>query len=183
MTEPLRVVGIVGSLRALSFSRIMFDAATELIGEQAELTEVSIRDLPLYDGDIEVAGDPPSVTALKESVDSADGLIVFSPEYNRGAPAVTKNAIDWLSRMPRQSVLTRATVGVVATTVGGHEAAGVRRHLTDSIGANTTRFYATTIGFGSIADKVDDGRLTDAESRSMLKTWLAGFVAHVRSNP
>ena len=179
MTDPVRLVGIVGSLRAQSFSRIVFEAAAELIGPQAELTEVAIRDVPLYDGDVEVAGDPPSVTNLKESVDGADGLIVFSPEYNRGTPAITKNAIDWLSRMPRQSVLTRAAVGVVATTVGSHEAAGVRRHLADSIGANTKRFYATTLGFGSIADKVADGRLSDPETRSTLEMWLAGFVAHV----
>jgi len=179
MTEPLRIVGIVGSLRAVSFNRMMFDAAVDLLGPGAELTEVAIRDVPLYNGDVEAEGDPASVAALKESVERADGLIVFTPEFNRGAPAVTKNAIDWLSRMPRQSVLTRATVGLVAATVGGHEANGVRQHLADSIGANTRTFYPTTLGLGSIADKVTDGRLTDPVARSALAGWLAGFVNHV----
>ena len=47
------------------------------------LTEVSLADVPLYNGDVEAEGDPDAVAALKTAVDDADGLIVFTPEYNR----------------------------------------------------------------------------------------------------
>lgn len=173
------LAGIVGSLRRGSFNHAVYDAAVDLVGDGVELTEVPLRPVPFYDGDLEAEGDPPAVTALKRSVDAADGLIVFSPEYNRSIPAVTKNAIDWLSRRRGESALSRAAVGIVAATPGRHQAAGVRDHLSQSIGANTPHLYRPTLGIGSIETKLTDSRLTDEEARAALARWLEGFVAFV----
>ncbi len=183
MTEiaPLSLVAIIGSLRRDSFHRSIFQAATGLLPEGVQLNEVPIAEVPLYNGDVEAAGDPDSVTILKESVDNADGLILFTPEYNRSIPAVTKNAIDWLSRMPGESPLSRATVGIVASSPGGHEVTGVRQHLADSVGANTAKLYSTSLGIASIVEKLTDGTMTDEETRENLRGWLAGFVDHARN--
>jgi chromate reductase len=35
---------------------------------------------------------------LKELVAGADGLMLFTPEYNNSIPGVFKNAIDWMTR-------------------------------------------------------------------------------------
>jgi len=177
----MKLVAIVGSLRQESFNRAVFNAATELIGADASLTELPLADVPLYDGDVEAAGDPEPVTALKQDVANADGLIVFTPEYNRGVPAVTKNAIDWLSRMPGDNVLIRTAVGVVAGTIGRHDAAGVRSHLSASL-AMVDRFYETTLGLPSLSHTVVDGRLSDPDARQALETWLAAFVVHVEES-
>lgn len=178
--NPIRLAGIVGSLRSDSSTRAVFRAAAELVGADVELVEVPLADVPLYDGDVEAEGDPAAVVGLKGAIDAADGLIVFTPEYNRSVPAVTKNAIDWLSRPPGDSVLSRAAVGIVAATPGGHDAQGVRSHLSASIAANTDRFHESTHGIASVAAKLIDGRLVDPEARTDLETWLAGFVAEVR---
>ncbi|MEE9417238.1 MAG: NADPH-dependent FMN reductase [Acidimicrobiales bacterium] len=180
MNQPLNLVAIVGSLRAESFQRSIFNSADELAGSDIAISEVSLRDVPFFNEDLEVDGGPAAVQALNEAVDAADGLIVFTPEYNGSAPAVTKNAIDWLSRVPGDSALSRAAVGIVASSPGGHEVAGVRAHLGGSIGANTSRFYETTLGIASIADKLTDGRLTDEATRTRLAEWIAGFASHVR---
>ena len=126
MAESVNLVGIVGSLRADSFNRAVFRSAQSLVWPGVELSEASLRDVELYDADIEAQGDPPAVVTLKGQVSAADGLIVFTPEYNRGVPAVTKNAIDWLSRLPRESVLSRSTVGIVAATPGQLRCGGTR---------------------------------------------------------
>src|SRR4051794_17602290 len=69
--------------------------------EGSELTAGSIRDIPLYDGDVEAeAGIPAPVRELREAIAAADGLILATPEYNNSIPGVFKNAIDWLSRPP-----------------------------------------------------------------------------------
>ena len=181
MSEISNVVAIVGSLRADSLNRAVFEAAVELMPGGVGLVELPLADLPLYNGDVEAAGDPASVVELKSGVDGADGLIIFTPEYNRGVPAVTKNAVDWLSRMPRQSPLSRAAVGIVAASPGGYECAGVRAHLGDSVGANTKRFFEQTIGFGRITDLISEGSLTDAETRDQLRSWLIAFIEHAGS--
>ena len=59
----------------------------------------SIRDVPLYDGNWEKAsGVPAPVTALKEKLVRASGLLLVTPELNNSLPGVMKNAIDWMSR-------------------------------------------------------------------------------------
>ena len=181
MTESIAIVAIVGSLRADSFNRAVFNAASQLVGDGVALREILLHDVPLYDGDLEKGGDPAAVAALKSAVDEADAVIVFTPEYNRSVPAVTKNAIDWLSRLPGESALSRATVGLVAATPGRHDAAGVRDHLGTSIAANTDRFYGTTLGIASVTRKMIDGALADDVCLAELQAWLAGFVDYVRS--
>lgn len=177
--SEIRLVAIIGSLRAESFNRLVFDAAVELADPSVALVEVSLRDVPLYNGDVEAAGDPPAVVDLKAAVSAADGLVIFTPEYNRSIPAVTKNAVDWLSSSSRgTNLLSEAVVGIVAATPGRHDADGVRGHLSASVGSNTRSLYEPTLGLASISRRITDGRLTDQEARDKLGRWLAGFAAY-----
>ena len=54
-----------------------------------------VADLPHFNPDIEF-DDLEAVADLKAEVDSADGLILSSPEYAHGIPGSFKNALDWL---------------------------------------------------------------------------------------
>jgi len=181
MTELLKLTGIVGSLRADSFNRTIFESASSLVGPGVELTEVPVRDVPFYNGDVEAVGDPEPVVAMKKAVAESDGLIVFTPEYNKSVPAVTKNAIDWLSSSSGGSVLAYAAVGIVAATPGRHAASGVRSHLGISIGSNTDRFFENSLGISSIRHKVTEGVLVDEEATSELALWLSDFISFVRN--
>ncbi|MEM8708437.1 MAG: NAD(P)H-dependent oxidoreductase [Actinomycetota bacterium] len=71
---PLEFVAVIGSLRAASFHRAVFDAAVELVPEGVTLREVPVAEVPFYNGDVEDAGDPPPVAELKAMVANADGL-------------------------------------------------------------------------------------------------------------
>lgn len=183
MTTSLNLVAIVGSLRADSQNRLVLNAATELVRPDATIIEIDVRTVPFYDGDVEEAGDPESVVALKRSVREADGLILFTPEYNLSVPAVTKNAVDWLSRVPGDSALTNASVGVVAATPGRHEVEGVRRHLSDSLSRVAGHFFPTTLGISSVTRESTDGQLTDGATLESLRDWLAAFSEHIRNKP
>jgi len=66
--------------------------------EEISFTIHDLRGLPMYDGDVEAAGDPDSVVALKNAVRSSDAVLFAAPEYNGGIPGTLKNAIDWASR-------------------------------------------------------------------------------------
>jgi chromate reductase len=114
----MRILGIAGSLREGSYNRSLLRSARELLPRGVELVELDLRDLPLYDGDVEAAGDPEAVVALKEAIRDADALLIATPEYNRGVPGVLKNAIDWASRPALASPLAGKPVAIVGASTG-----------------------------------------------------------------
>jgi len=175
MTPGTKIAAIVGSLRKDSFHRILFEAARSVAPSGVEILEAPVQDLPFYNGDLEDAGLPDTVTSFQDAVAGADGLLVFTPEYNGSIPGVTKNAIDWLTRPYGSGAIVGKPVGVVAATPGGHDAAGVRDHLGIVIGANTDRLFSESLGLSSIY-RLIEGRELQADSRDQLSHWLSRFV-------
>src|SRR5688500_14872867 len=96
------IVGIAGSVRRGSYNAALLRAAVELAPAGTAIEIASIAAIPLYNGDLEAErGVPAEVAALKDRIAAADGLLLVTPEYNNSIPGVFKNAIDWLSRPPK----------------------------------------------------------------------------------
>lgn len=92
-----RILFIVGSLREGSFNRQLAREAEQMIGARAEVTYLDYKDVPLINQDIEFP-EPEAVCRLRATVKEADGIWVFTPEYNFSYPGYVKNLFDWLSR-------------------------------------------------------------------------------------
>src|SRR3954465_816710 len=92
------ILGFSGSLRRDSYNGALLRAAAELLPPDHTLEIASIREVPLYDADVDAQGQPVAVEQLKERIAAADGLLLATPEYNYSVPGVLKNTIDWLSR-------------------------------------------------------------------------------------
>lgn len=173
-----RVLGISGSLRAGSYNRALLHAARELgpPGMEIEIFE-GLGQVPPYNGDVEAEGDPPAVGALKRAVEDADGVLIATPEYNYGAPGVLKNAIDWASRPPRQSVLDRKPVALMgaSTGIGGTAQAQLQvRQALAFPGAQTMPEPELLVS--RVRDKFDgDGFLVDDMVRTALRGLLEAF--------
>lgn len=180
LPSPLSLVGIVGSLRAGSLHRALCLAACDLLPEGVGLVEVPLADVPLFDGDVEAAGDPPAVVALKTAVAEADGVLVFTPEYNRSFPAATKNALDWLSRRPGDSAIMGQFVGVVAGSPGGHDVGGVRAAVHDTLSVLRARPFES-LGIPRLHESIEDGVLVDESTQALLADYLERFVTFVRT--
>ncbi|MCC9711932.1 NAD(P)H-dependent oxidoreductase [Streptomyces sp. MNU76] len=116
----VRILALVGSLRAGSHNRQLAEAAVKHApeGVEIELYE-GLADVPFYNEDIDnEAALPATAARLREAAGQADGFLLFSPEYNGTIPAVLKNAIDWLSRPYGAGALTGKPVAVVGTAFG-----------------------------------------------------------------
>jgi len=175
LTTTIEIAAVIGSLRKGSFHRILFEAACSVAPAGVEISEVSVEDLPFYNGDLEDAGVPDTVSSFQDAVAGATGLLVFTPEYNGSIPAVTKNAVDWLTRPYGSAPLSGKPVGVVAATPGRHDAAGVRDHLNIVVGANTDRLFPESLGLSSISRRVE-GRELQADALEELSDWLTRFA-------
>lgn len=101
MDEPIRILMLAGSLRRDSYNRALLGAAARFAPSGVTtVTFDGLGALPFYDGDVEDAGLPASVVALRRAIVDADALFIATPEYNGAASGVLKNAPDWASRGP-----------------------------------------------------------------------------------
>lgn len=92
-----KILAIVGSLRKDSFNRQLALAAQQAVGDRAEFTLLDYTEVPFFNQDLEHPA-PEAVTRVRAAVREADGIWIFSPEYNHFFPGVLKNLLDWLSR-------------------------------------------------------------------------------------
>ena len=99
--KKIEILAFAGSLRKESYNKAVLRAAKNLAPESLDIKVFDLQGFPLYNADVEAQGDPERVSEFKEAIRNADGLLIATPEYNHGVPAVTKNAIDWASRPPK----------------------------------------------------------------------------------
>lgn len=185
MTD-LNLIALPGSLRKHSLNAALLRAAAELAPDDVQIEVASLHGIPLYNGDLEEAdGIPDAVSELKDRIADCDGLLLASPEYNNGIPGVFKNAIDWLSRPPKDIgrvfndlpvALLGATPGGMGTVLAQNAWLPVCRALKMQLwtGGRLTVSRAHTL-FD------DDGRLVDEDSREQLREFVAGFADFVGS--
>jgi len=112
-----KIAVFVGSLRKKSTNKVLAQYLEKVAPEGMTFDYIDIR-LPLYSEDIENAGMPKEVQAMKEKVEAANGVLIVSPEYNRSVPGVLKNAIDWISRPYGHSSFANKPVGILGSSMG-----------------------------------------------------------------
>jgi NAD(P)H-dependent FMN reductase len=175
------VIGIAGSLRQGSYNAALLRAAVALAPEGLHIEIAAIRDIPLYDGDLEAAGMPPPVTALKERIAAADALLLVTPEYNSSIPGVFKNVIDWLSRPPKDipRVFGDKRVGLMGATPGRFGTLMAQAAWLPVLRTLGTRpFFARKLYVGEAAKSFDAaGQLTDERVRGELTKYLTDFAS------
>jgi len=172
------IVGFAGSLRRGSFNRALLQAATELAPPGLHIVIHGLDAIPLYNGDVEAAGAPPSVVQLRDAVRKADGLLIATPEYNHGIPGVLKNTIDWLSRPPRDSALNGKVAAVMGASPGMTGTARGQSQLRQAfVFTNTYALLQPEVLVGRAHEKFDaDGRLVHQATRDFLTTFLERFA-------
>ncbi|WP_225046743.1 NADPH-dependent FMN reductase [Lacticaseibacillus kribbianus] len=124
---------IVGSLRRDSYTRKVATAFSQLAPADITLRMIDIADLPLYNEDLETTPPPAAWTALREAVAPCDGVMFFTPEYNRSVPGALKNALDVGSRPYGQNVWAHKPALVVSVSPGAISGFGANHHLRQSL--------------------------------------------------
>ena len=175
-----RIAVLVGSLRRESFNRQLAAALAKLAPQQLEFVPVRIDDLPLYNQDDD--GNPAaSVTRLKSEIQSAQGLLFITPEYNRSIPGVLKNAIDHASRPYGKSAFPGKPAGVIGVSVGAIGTALAQQHLRNVLAYLDMPTLGQPEAFVQAKDGLfnADGSVGEA-SRAFLQGWLDKYLAWVR---
>lgn len=180
-----KLIGISGSLRKGSFNTALLRAAAEHMPAGTSLEIASIREIPLYDGDLEAQGMPKAVVELQNAIAGADGVLLVTPEYNNSIPGVMKNAIDWLSRPPKEipRVFADRPFGLIGATPGqGGTNLSQLAWLAVLRTLGAQLWTGGRLGVPSAGKVFDEhGAFRDSDEAKQieerLKKYLAGFVA------
>jgi chromate reductase len=182
--EPLRILGLCGSLRAASLNRGLLRAAIELAPVSMRITTFDdLKLVPPYDADDDVDPAPTSVAALREAMRIADGLLFVSPEYNYSVPGQLKNAIDWASRGGIASPMRGKPCAVMGTSPGISGTMRMQHHLRQIlVFTDSPVLTQPEVILPKAGERFDAaGNLTDTSTRELVARQLVAFEGWVRA--
>lgn len=170
----------VGSLSSTSINQKLAKKLEALAPEGVKFTYANL-DLPLFSQDLE-GNYPAAAQANKELVESADGVLFVTPEYNRSVPGVLKNAIDWASRPwgtnsfdGKPAVTTGVSIGPVATVAS-------QQHLKNILVYLNTKLLGQPEVYLTDSQIYDDNGEFKPEVNEQLQAFLTAFVDHVHAS-
>jgi chromate reductase, NAD(P)H dehydrogenase (quinone) len=175
----MKVLAISGSLRRDSHNTVLARAAEELLPPSAELVIFEgLKAVEPYDEDDDVGSGPVGARRLRDAIESADAVLIATPEYNSSVPGQLKNAIDWASRPLAENALWGKPVAVVGASTGMFGAVWSQAELRKALGASGARVIEKDLPVGH-ADQAfsEDGRLADVELRERYVEILDELIA------
>lgn len=173
------VLGVSGSLRRDSYNTALIEVAAELAPPGMSVDIADISGIPLYNADVEREdGLPEAVVRIREQIESADAILIATPEYNWSVTGALKNALDWASR--RQSPLDRKPAAILGT--GGRSGtARAQSHLRDILRHNEVDVVDEPQVFLPGAKLLfASGTLQDEDARRQVRALLDALRSKLR---
>ncbi len=175
MSNP-KILCFSGSIRSGSINVRLLDAAIRELSElDCEVTRISLEDyaLPIYNGDLEVNdGVPENAVKLAKLMSEHDGYFITCPEYNGSLPALMKNTIDWMTRVPAdQAAPFKDKVAAIgACSPGGMGGIAMLYHLREILVRLGSLVVSEQVAVGNGFKAFDDmDKLIDERSALFLK--------------
>jgi len=177
MGEPLRLVGIGGSMRVASRSLTALARAAghaTALGCAADVFDVRRLDLPVYRPDWTLERYPASLAAMLTAVRAANIVLFSAPTYHGTVSGAVKNAIDALDFLVNDDppYLTGRVVGLIG--VGGGAT-----HVLDALAHAARAFDAVVVPtyVGVPGDAIDDAGRIDDHIDQRLQRMVAAAIA------
>ena len=170
----------VGSLSSTSINRQLAKALVRLAPTELSMTEIPIRDLPLYSQDYD-ADFPPIARKLKEAIADVDAVLFVTPEYNRSIPGGLKNAIDWASRPWGQNSFARKPSGVIGTSPGAIGTAVAQQSLRGVLCFCNSPLMNTVEAYIQFKPGLitPEGEVTDEKTKAFLRNYMTELHAFI----
>jgi chromate reductase len=180
MANLFNVVGISGSTRENSINLVLLKIIVEMFSNKLNMDIYErIALLPQFNPDHDQENIESEVLRFRNLIESADGVIICTPEYAHGVPGTLKNAIDWT--VSSSGFYQKPTVLITASTDGkfGHQAL---METLLAIGCRNVEQLQMVISF--VKTKVTaEGKITEADALDRLTAIINEFVAIMELSP
>jgi chromate reductase len=176
----MKIAVLVGSLSQASINKKLAQGIEKLLPEGVEFAYANL-DLPLFNYELE-ADFPGDAQALKDLIESADGVLLVTPEYNRSFSGVLKNAIDWASRPWGTNSFNGKPAAIIGASGSGLATAQAQQSLRNvMLYLNTKLIGQPEVYFNATQGFDTNGELTE-DSAEFLQKFVDAFVAHIQDN-
>ncbi|HEY4733920.1 MAG: NADPH-dependent FMN reductase [Gemmatimonadaceae bacterium] len=182
----VRLLVFAASLREGSMNDKLATLAASVAkqkGATVERATMAQFECPSYDMDVETsAGIPSGAQALHDALNSVDGFMIASPEYNASMPGVLKNTIDWASRFRPQPFNGKQAFLMAASPsmTGGKVGLWALRQPLEHLGART---YPDMFALAQAHRAFDEsGRIADAKLQKWFESTIDCFIDLVEAS-
>ena len=181
MNQPIRILGIAGSLRRKSYNRAALRAAQQLVPPDTVLDIFELDGIPVFSEDDE-RQPPVKIVELKKRIREADAILFVTPEYNYSIPGVLKNAIDWASRPYGDSAWTDKPAAIMGASLGTLGTARAQYHLRQVfVFLNVHAINQPEVMIANAAQNFDaEGNLTNESTKNLIRQLLTNLVTRTR---
>jgi len=181
MNQPIRILGIAGSLRRKSYNRAALRAAQQLAPEDAVIDIFELDGIPVFSEDDE-RQPPVKIVELKKRIREADAILFVTPEYNYSIPGGLKNAIDWASRPYGDSAWTDKPAAIMGASVGTLGTARAQYYLRQVfVFLNVHAINQPEVMIANAAQNFDaEGNLTNESTKNLMRQLLTNLVTRTR---
>lgn len=181
MDQPIRILGIAGSLRRKSYNRAALKAAQQLAPEDAVIEAFDIEGIPPFSEDDE-RQPPAKVVEFKKRIREADAILFVTPEYNYSIPGVLKNAIDWASRPYGDSAWSGKPAAIMGASSGRFGTARAQYHLRQVfVFLNVLAINQPEVMISNAAAEFDaDANLTNDTTKKLIRQLLVNLTGWAR---
>ena len=181
MNQPVRILGIAGSLRRKSYNRAALRAAQQLAPEDAVIDIFELDGIPVFSEDDE-RQPPVKIVELKKRIREADAILFVTPEYNYSIPGGLKNAIDWASRPYGDNAWNGKPVAVMGASLGMLGTARAQYHPRQVfVFLNMLAINQPEVMIANAGQNFDaEGNLTNETTKNSIRQLLANLVGWTR---
>src|SRR6516162_3620240 len=174
------VITVVGSLRKESFTLKVANALAKLAPASLRLEVMTLGGLSFFNQDLEAAP-PADWLAFRERLQTSNGVIFVTPEYNRSIPGVLKNAIDVGSRPYGKSSFLGKPTGIISNSPGPLGGVSAAKHLQNILpGISGPIMGQPETYLNAVSDAFDEkGVLTSEALQKVLQQYLDAFAAFI----
>ncbi len=175
----MNIIAISGSARKGSYNTALLRATQKYALQEMKISLFDISALPMYKQDDE-AESTNEVRKFKNAIESSDGIIIATPEFNRSIPSMLKSAIDWSSRPYGDNSFNGKNVLILGASPGQVGTVAAQQHLRNILSFLNARVIGQPEFYLSdAAHKFDEfGVLTDESSIKFLTNALKIFAGN-----
>lgn len=130
-----------------------------------------LKVLPHFDPEFSTDNVPKSVLELRKNIETADGILISTPEYVFSIPSGLKNVIEWCVST---SVFSDKPVGIITASTNGERVHEELQLVMRTVMAKLTP--DTTLLIQGVKGKINvQGEITDRNTKGNLIKFIEAF--------